>query len=149
MNVNDYPRVLTVLLAATIALVSACSTATEPTEQEMRDAVEQALSGQGNARGESNEFRIDNPLNGITLGVTDFEKLSCVPASGKPGFVCDYRITTRMSVHSNEGSAAGQGHAQAVNQLMSWLSGGRTEGSTSTVTARFVKSKGAWVRLDG
>lgn len=145
---KDHPRVWAVLLAAIISLVSACSTDLEPTEQEMRHAVEQALSGQGNASGAANELRIDNPLNGITVGIIDFEKLSCVPANGKPGFTCDYRIATRMHVHSNEGSAAGQGHAAAVNQLMSWLSGGRTEGSTSTVTARFVKAKGKWVRLD-
>lgn len=138
MDVNDRPRTLAVLPSAVLALVSSCSAVTEPTEQQMRDAAAQVLSRRRGAHREPNEFRTDS----IALGVVAFEKLSCVPADGQLGVSCDCRSTTPARVRSNKSSAASQGHAHAAYQLKSWLSGGRTEGSVSTVSARFVESKG-------
>ena len=133
-------------LALSAMLLTGCGDV-EPTADEMRGAVERDLSGRGNTAGRPNEARIDNPLNGITVSAEDFEKLGCVAAQNKPGYVCDYRITIKTSFHSNEGSADGAAHAQAVTTLMTILNGGRPLVQTTAVTARFVKTNGEWIRL--
>lgn len=88
-----------------------------------------------------------NPINGMSVSIEDFEKLSCVAAQNKPGFVCDYRVTVKTGFHLNEGTADGHAHAQAVTTLMILMNGGRPLVESSAVTARFVHSKGEWIRL--
>lgn len=145
---NRFPIVATVLAITAAALVVGCkSAAVEPTEDEMRAAAEWAYANAGTGTGEAGELRIDNPLSGVTASFKDFEKLSCTPAINKPGFVCDYMVTASMSFHSNMGSAGGDAHAKAVDDLIHFFSGGRTRGMRQAVTARFIQSKGKWMML--
>lgn len=106
----------------------------EPTEAEMKQAVERNI-------------QIDNPLNGMTVQISDLKKIACADAKDKPGYICDYTMTASMSFHSNEGTSGGQQHANAVNQLMMMLNGGRPMVETTAATSRFVKSDGQWMRL--
>jgi hypothetical protein len=116
----------------------------EPSEDEMRQAVEYALHGDGEA------LEINNPLNGAKVSITSFDKLACVNALGRPGYTCDYTVSTGMVFHSNDGTTNGRKHAQAVNDFMGYLEGMTNAPKETAVTARFlyVKSKGHWVRLD-
>ena len=116
----------------------------EPTEGEMRSAVEYAFQGGGDAR------EIDVGLSGARITIDQFQKLGCVRADGKPGYACDYAMRVNMKYHSNEGTAAGNAHAGAVQDLYDRMV--RAAGG-STSTARqgrflYAESLGRWVRLD-
>lgn len=116
----------------------------EPTEAEMRAAVERDLSGQGNASGAPGELRVQNPAGGMSVEIQDFEKLECSPAQGRgrAGYDCRYLVTVRSQMYSPGGSAAGNEHADAVNKLMDVLTGGKI---ASNSKGRFVKATGRWV----
>lgn len=145
---NRFQTVATVLAITAAALVAGCkSAAVEPTEDEMRAAAERAYANAGTGTGKPGELRIDNPLSGVSVSFKDFEKLSCAPAVNKPGFVCDYMVTTSMGFHSNMGSAGGDAHAKAVGDLMSFLNGGRTREMRQAVTDSIIQSKGEWMML--
>lgn len=69
--------------------------------------------------------------------------IACEKAS-RPGFNCDYEYAIRMSAHSNEGTAAGASHSQAVNSLMGMLGAQESRGTGSR---RFVKSGTRWILI--
>lgn len=110
---------------------------------EIRSALEYALYGDGDA------FRVDNPINGISGKITYVEKLGCVPARNRPGYLCDYLVEVDTQFHSNEGTVAGQNHAQAVQALFGWLQNTYAPPGPQTSTGRFlyVESRQRWMRM--
>jgi hypothetical protein len=69
----------------------------------------------------------------IGIDVENFEKYSCVSASGKPGYVCDYVVKVTLQ---------GRGMNKNVYNTMNKYSG-------STIsTARFSKVDGVWVIVE-
>jgi len=116
----------------------------EPSEQEMRQAIEQAMVQRGGSQTRSGEISVDNPINGMTMTLTAFTKLGCEPANRGPGYVCSYHVKTKMSAHSNEGSRQGDNHAAAVNQLLRAMMGGQEE-VADTATRRFLRMGDQWV----
>ena len=115
----------------------------EPTEKEMRQAIERAMVDQGGTRSGSGEISIDNPLNGLGIRITEFTKLGCEAAFQGPGYICSYHIMGSMAAHSNDGTRQGDKHAAAINQLLRLFMGGRDEIGGS-VTRRFLKMGDAW-----
>lgn len=116
----------------------------EPTADEMRQAVQYALHGDGDA------LEINNPVNGARVLITSFDKLACVNALGRPGYTCDYSMSMEMTFHSNDGTSDGRKHAEAVGEVWNYLNEMTNAPKETAGTARFlyVKSKKRWVRLD-
>lgn len=114
----------------------------EPTEEEMRAAVEYSLHG------DAESLEINNPLNGASASIDQLEKLNCEPHKGKPGYFCDYILSVSLQFHSNEGTVDGNKHADAVQKLYDWLNGG-SNAREAIVSSRFlyVKSKNRWMRF--
>lgn len=79
----------------------------------------------------------------MTMTLVDFEKLGCQVAAQGPGYVCSYFTRVTMSIHSNEGTRAGDRHADAVNQLLRAMMGGR-ESVGETSTRRFLMTSEGW-----
>jgi hypothetical protein len=119
----------------------------EPTETEMRGALELELAEKGNASRTPGEFRTENALSGMSVQLQDFEKLGCARAQGRAGFQCDYMVRMGMKMYSTEGSAAGDAHAEAVNNLMEMITGGQSASAQQNASARFVRARGRWVVL--
>lgn len=110
----------------------------EPTEPEMRQAVEQLTAA-----------NINNPVNGMKIYVVDFKKRACQKAVQKPGYICDYSVQIDQQFHSNEGTSGGQQHADAVQIMLDWMT--RNSGADKAeVTGRFlyVPSESRWVRVE-
>lgn len=127
----------------TIAVIFTCigiggcnQVSKEPSEEDLRAAVEKIIT-------------IDNPLNGIRAEIAHLRKLACVQAKDKPGFICDYSVNVKISVHSNEGNYEGTRHAQALNQVLSILNNGGPPKERKFYTARFVPTGSGWVRVEG
>ncbi len=141
-----------VLFAGIIGLsltVSMCSDSfgapsyPEPSEREMRQAIERAMVERGGTSDGPGQISVDNSLNGMTLGITAFEKLGCQPATQGSGYICSFYSQTKVSAHSNEGTSAGDRHAAAINQLLQAMMGGQ-EGIGETLTRRFLKQGDIW-----
>jgi hypothetical protein len=135
------------LCCATLAIPSLVLMSTpafaEPSEIEMKEAVLAAMLGRGGAKSGDNGITMNNPINGMSLTFIQFNKIACEKAS-RPGFNCDYEYAGRMSAHSNEGTAAGNNHSQAVNALMGMLGAQESRGAGSK---RFVKSGKRWIMI--
>lgn len=129
--------------AVTQALPTAPPQNREPTEAEMREALEYSLHGDGNA------FKVDNPLNGITTRITGVEKLGCSPAHARAGYVCDYIVELDTQFYSNEGTADGHRHAEAVQTLFGWLQNAHSQPGPQTSSGRFlyVPSRNRWMKM--
>lgn len=125
-------------------VVKAAPGGREPTEAEMRSAVEYALQGNQDAR------EINAGLSGAKIRLEQFQKLDCVRATGKPGYACDYTASVDMRFHSNEGTAAGNAHADAVNTLFGWMvkSAGGNVPTAQQGRFLYVESLKRWVKLD-
>lgn len=105
----------------------------EPTEAEMRAAVEQANT------------RVSSPINTLSVYVVDFKKLGCRKAAESQGYFCEYYVETEQEFHSTENSAAGQGHGDAVNSILKGMV--KAAGANKVqVQGRFlyVPSEGRW-----
>lgn len=115
----------------------------EPTEEEMRAAVEYSLHG------DADSLKINNSLSGVTASIDHFEKLNCEPHKTRPGYFCDYIMSTDVQFHSNEGTEAGNKHAQGV-QLMYEMFKGKSNAPDPVVSSRFlyVKSKNRWMKFN-
>lgn len=115
----------------------------EPTEAEMRAALEYSLYG------DSDAYRVDNPLNGMATYVNNFAKLGCSPAHAKAGYMCDYTVELDMQFHSNEGTAAGNDYAGAVQRVLDILIATKTPPGPQTSSARFlyVPPKARWMKM--
>lgn len=91
---------LTVFLSAMVLwalLVSASWAAPgyeEPSEKEMRQAIERAMVDRGGTRTGAGEISVDNPLNGVGIRITEFTKLGCEAAMQGAGYICSYHYTT-------------------------------------------------------
>lgn len=116
----------------------------EPSEVEMRGAIDRAMVDRGGTKTKSGEISVDNPLNGVGLRITEFTKLGCEVAVQGPGYVCSYHYMAKMSAHSNEGTRQGDNHAAGVNQLLKALRGGREEVGGSA-TRRFIRMGDEWI----
>lgn len=125
-------------------VVKAAPVGREPTEAEMRSAVEYALQGNKDAR------EINAGPSGAKIRIEQFQKLDCVRATSKPGYVCDYMASVDMRFHSNEGTAAGNAHADAVNTLLGWVMNQAGGNVPTAQQGRFlyVESLKRWVKLD-
>ncbi|HEY0290365.1 MAG TPA: hypothetical protein VGC62_25720 [Pseudomonas sp.] len=110
----------------------------EPTEAEMRQAVEQSITRS-----------INSPINGMNIYVVEFRKLACEKAVQKPGYICDYYVHTDQQFHSNEGTSAGQQHADAVQTMFDWVIK-NTNANKTEVQGRFlyVAPERRWVVLE-
>ena len=157
-----HSRVKTGALARVFVLLGALAAAqaaqAEPTEREMRAAIEGKF-GNVNANANSLAERCNNReyqrsgdqmlamqclqyaiVGGVTNGgrdvrapqfnITRFEKIACEKAQGKPGYLCDYVM--------------GFGSNMAANSPM--LEGTMRNGSAAQ--ARFIKRDGGWIALD-
>jgi hypothetical protein len=137
-----YPRIaVATLLVATLLAASGCSHKTgEPTEAEMRQAIQDRIDmvNENIAKMRNTQLDKNNPMSaifamaGAAIGDTryvigDFHKLSAQKAQDKPGYMCDYMLQLRAT-----GRSAG-----LMDSIMKW--GGEV------CTARFVKSGDHWV----
>lgn len=74
-------------MAAACGLLAACSG--EPSESDMKSAVEKTFSGMNSELGGVGKL-IGKDLS---TKVTAFKKLACAEAKGTPGFSCDFQMT--------------------------------------------------------
>lgn len=125
------------------SLTWAASSYPEPTESEMRHAIERAMVDRGGTRTESGEISVDNSLNGVGIRIMEFTKLGCESALQGPGYICSYHYMGKMAAHSNDGTPKGDQHAAAVNQLFKLFRGGREE-TGGSATRRFLKMGNEW-----
>jgi hypothetical protein len=116
----------------------------EPSEVEMKKAIIGIMQSRGGTMRNKNKIVVENPLNGMSIEIVDFEKLGCQPASYGTGYLCNFKSTTRLTAFSNEKSSAGQKHAQGVNLLLKLMMGGR-DTTTETAIRRFIKGQGGWL----
>jgi len=79
----------------------------EPTEAEMRGAVEQQAN-----------TRVSSPINTVSVHVVDFKKLGCQKSAEHPDYICEYFVQTEQEFNSTENTAAGRGHAKTVNGIL-------------------------------
>lgn len=116
----------------------------EPTEAEMRSALEAKMMARGaNRKGEA--FTVGNPINGIQLNIQKFEKDSCRISTHGGGYECTYFIETGITAFSNEKTQAGQDHAESVNKFFAFFMGGSDGASSSEVVVRrFVQLDQGW-----
>lgn len=113
----------------------------EPTEDEMKEAILQAMQNRGGSRSDTNSISLNNPISGASVSITEFKKIGCEKATNRPGYYCDYEISAGMKFYSNEGTRAGDNHAAGVNALMGMF---MPQNTISTQTRRFVKSGSQW-----
>lgn len=116
----------------------------EPTEAEMKQAVIRTMQRRGATKRDDDTVSVDNPLAGSSIKIEEFEKLGCKLANYGAGYFCTYGVTIAFNLYSNEGTTAGNNHANAVNMLMRMLNGGKNS-SYETVTSRFIRSKQGWI----
>ncbi len=116
----------------------------EPTEEEMKEALINSMVKRGGQRMPDGSVGVNNALAGSSIKIEELEKLGCKPAAYGAGYFCTYSVTTSVSMYSNEGTAAGDRHANGVNALLRFFNGGRNS-NTETATMRFIRGKGGWV----
>lgn len=110
----------------------------EPTESEMRQAVEQSIT-----------TNINNPINGMSIYVVDFKKRACQKAVQKPGYTCDYYVHTDHKLNSNEGTAGGQQHADALQTMLDrMMNSSRANKVEYQGRFLYVATESRWVRVD-
>jgi hypothetical protein len=114
----------------------------EPTAAEMKGALLRAMVLQGARAAGDDGVEVNRLLAGARIEIAQFSKLGCAPALGSAGYVCDYLVNTKLRLYSNEGSAAGDRHADAVNQLMGFMLAGR---EASIAKGRFMNSENGWM----
>lgn len=112
-----------------------------PTSDEVLSALKYALSG-----GDSSSTQLNNPVSGATLSIRSFELLGCEKAASAPGYICDYMVDAQIKMHSNEGTSAGDSHANAVNQLISALAAARPA-QTERGPFVYVSSRKRWMKM--
>ncbi len=109
----------------------------EPTEEEMKEAMERTMQDQGGQRRADGSIGVDNPIAGGGVKIVNFEKLGCTLASYGAGYDCTCRVTTSLSMQSNDGTEAGAKVAEIWGKLYGE--------KISTMTKRFVRSKEGWI----
>lgn len=123
-------------------VVAAPVYAAEPNEDEMREAVLREMQNRGGDRAGENAVSADNALSGVSLTLNNFQKIACEKADGKAGYNCDYSFALQTKYYSNEGTAAGDRHADGMNALNEILGGGGQR--VTTTSGRFVLSGKRW-----
>lgn len=114
----------------------------EPTAEEMRSALEFALHGNAES------LEIDNPINGMTMKITSFEKLGCSRAVGRPGYNCEYLIDVSTQLHSNEGSAAGAQNTNAWQKVLDgMMDASNARNRTNSGRFLYVEGRERWMKL--
>lgn len=124
---------------------SGAPAAAEPTEEEMKEALERTAQRRGGQRRADGSVGVDNFIAGASVRILKFEKLGCTPAGYGAGYFCNYDITTSLSVHSNEETDAGKRHADGLNTFLGWFG---AKSVNETPTKRFVRSKEGWIASD-
>lgn len=106
----------------------------EPTEAEMRGAVEQQAN-----------TRVSSPINTLSVHVVDFKKLGCQKSAEHPDYICEYFVQTDQAFNSTENTMAGQEHGKTVNGLIKEIMQA-TGANKAQVQGRFryVPSQGRW-----
>lgn len=76
------------------------------------------------------------------------KKLNCARHQSKPGYFCDYIMSTNVQFHSNEGTEGGNKHADGV-QILYDMFKGNSNAQDAVLSGRFlyVESKGRWMRF--
>lgn len=137
-------RITTTLFAGLILSTTNSVFAAEPTEAQMKEAIMLTMQNEGGAKRSGNDsVRIDNALSGAQVRINHFKKIGCEKASSRPGYNCDYEISAGINFHSNEGTHAGNAHANGVNAFFGAVLGGAAN-RISTGTKRFVYSNSQW-----
>jgi len=113
----------------------------EPTEREMLRALQGQLGGYYDES--TGRAIIQNPLNGMEMTFDYFRKHQCRISTNSTGYICTYSIKVGTKFFSNDGTAAGNSHAGAVNALLELLGGGSKRPATVT-EKRFVKDGDTW-----
>lgn len=107
----------------------------EPSRGEMLAALEQLSRDRS------------SPMYGINI--LSFEKLGCVKATGKPGYMCDYLIDISASIAPLGSSRADAEHAEAVNLLLNGLlQGAQVAKKSNSGRFLYVEGRRAWIKLD-
>lgn len=114
----------------------------EPTEEEMKEAWERTMQKRGGQQRTDGSTGFDNFIAGADIKIVKFEKLGCTQANYGAGYFCNYDITTSLSVHSNEGTTAGDEYAKRLDTFLGVL-GGKSLNGTSI--GRFMRSKDGWI----
>lgn len=114
----------------------------EPTEEQMKEALLSALEKRGGQRATDSSVEIDNSVVSVTFKIEKFEKHGCKLAANGVGYECTYIINTSTSFHSNDGTQRGNQQMEALNSLQGWLGGNTVN---EKVTRRFVWSKEGWI----
>lgn len=135
--------VAAIALAFGAMLFSSGARSAEPTEAEMKNALLQSAQQKGTERSGGDTISTNSAIGGASFTITHFEKIGCEKAVNRAGYNCDYSIAMKAKAHSNEGTQAGDQHAQAMTALMNAM----IENRVSTESRRFVQSGGRWVVL--
>lgn len=130
-----------VAVAWSVLFLAQPVSAAEPTAAEMKEALLQMMQNHGGSRSGSDSISVDNSISGASIYIKHFEKIGCEKASNRPGYYCDYEVSTGMNFHSNEGTAAGDRHAAGLNVLLNAL---MPQNQISSETRRFVRSNSGW-----
>jgi hypothetical protein len=111
-----------------LAVLPGCSG--EPSEADMRQAVQKSIQEASNAADAASRFLTgDDRGSGLfKVEIETFEKIGCKEAQGAPGYVCDYRMSLTKD-SSVIGALAG--------------------GAKDVGQARFVKAKDGWIQVSG
>lgn len=116
----------------------------EPTEEEMKEALIRTLKLGGGERKPGDTVVRDNSIGGMDIKIERFEKLGCKPADQGEGFICTYNVTNSISLHNNDGTNEGDKQAAAWNRLFAMILGAN-QAVTERVTARFVHTEQGWI----
>lgn len=116
----------------------------EPTEAEMKEALLTVMEAQGGKRTADGVMEISNIIAGVSIKMSNFEKLGCAPPNYGPGYFCSYNVNVSMTFLSKGGGERAERQMDSFNFLIQWLMGGNGI-MTERVTKKFVWSKNRWV----
>lgn len=115
----------------------------EPSEQEMRRAIEYAIQG------DNAEACVANPLAALCVKITHFRKIACAPARGRAGYFCDYEIAQDATYYEN--TRQGMRRSEGMDVLMAMMKTFVPDAGAPVATSgRFVHSTEhkRWMRLN-
>lgn len=129
--------------AAGIPMSVSAANDREPTEQEMRHAIEYAIQG------DNAEACFANPVAGLCVKITHFRKIACAPARGRAGYFCDYEIAQDAAYYEN--TRQGMKRSEGMDALWASMKVFAPEAGMPVATSgRFVYSTEhkRWMRLN-
>lgn len=143
MNTKHATLILSLaVFAAAVPLSVSAANDREPTEQEMRRAIDYAIQG------DNAEACFANPVAGLCVKITHFRKIACAPARGRAGYFCDYEIAQDATYYEN--TRQGMKRSEGMDALMTMMKAFVPDvGAPVATSGRFVYSTEhkRWMRL--